>query len=104
VEQYHEFSDGYALLNALLNPGSRPPFGRLVVNASLAKHQSMASQVVLTFTQGKASNRKQITIHSTHDVILPLTPADLELVAKTREYLNSFQLVSFDQYRKFEER
>ena len=30
VEQYHEFCDWYARLNALLVPGSRPPFGRLV--------------------------------------------------------------------------
>ena len=104
VEEYHGFSDGYALLNAMLTPGSRPPFGRLLVNAALAKRQSMASQVILTFTQGKATNRQQITIRSTHSVVRTLASADLELVAKTREYLGGFKLVSFDQYLKIEQR
>ena len=104
VEQYHEFSDGYVQLNAMLAPGSRPPFGRLVLNAALAKRQAMASQVELTFTQGKASNRQQVTIRSTHSVVRPLVSADLELVAKTRESLGSFKLVSFEQYRKIEQR
>ena len=40
VEQYHEFCDWYARLNALLTPGSLPPFGRLVVDAALAKRQA----------------------------------------------------------------
>jgi hypothetical protein len=104
VEQYHEFSDGYAQLNAMLSPGSRPPFGRLMVNAALAKRQSMASQVVLTFTQGKEANRQQITVRSTHGVVRPLTSADLQAVAKTREDMGSFKLISFEQYRKIGQR
>jgi hypothetical protein len=104
VEQYHEFSDGYKLLNSILSPGSLPPFGRLMVNDALAKHQSMASQVEMTFfPPGKGTNRQQITVRSTHNVVPLLTSTDLELVAKSREYLNSFKLVNFEQYRKIEQ-
>ena len=100
VEQYHEFSDWYARLNALLTTGSRPPFGRLVVNAALAKHKATASQVILTLSSGKASKRQQTTIRSEHRVVRPLTPADLDRVRQTREFMAGFKPVSFEQYRK----
>jgi hypothetical protein len=101
MEQYHEFSDWYARLNALLKPGAPPPFARLVVNAALAQRNATPSQVVLTLAAGK-SNRQPITIHSTHRVVRPLPPADLDRVAKTRESMARFKLVGFDQYRKQE--
>ncbi len=104
VAQYHEFCDWYARLNALLVPGSRPPFGRLVVNAALAKRQATASRVLLTVASGKGMKQQRTTIRSEHRVVQPLAPADLERVAETREFMGSFKLVSFDQYRKLEPR
>ena len=35
-QQYREFSDWYARLNVMMNPGSTPPFPRLAVNDELA--------------------------------------------------------------------
>ena len=99
VEQYHESCDWYARLNTMLNPGSPPPFVRLVVNAALAKRHAIASQVVLTDTSGKAP-KQPTTIRSLHRVVRPLDPADLKLVAETRQFVESFTPVSFDQYRK----
>ena len=101
VEQYHEFSDWCARLNALLMPGSRPPFARLVVDAALAQRKAIPSQVELTLTAGK-SGHQPIIVRSTHRVIRPLSPADLARVAKTRKSIGRFRLVSFDQYRKLE--
>jgi hypothetical protein len=103
IQQYHEFSDWYARLNALLVPGSRPPFARLVVNAALAQRNATPSQVVLTLAAAK-SDRQPITIHSTHRIVRPLPSADLDRVAKTRESMARFKLVGFDQYRKQEMR
>jgi hypothetical protein len=100
AEQYHEFCDWYARLNALLVPGSRPPFGRLVVNAALAQRQATASQVLLTLTSGKGLKQQQTTIRSEHRVVRPLEPGDLERVARIRELVSGFKLVSFNQYRK----
>ncbi len=102
VEQYRDFCDWYARLNTLLVPGSRPPFGRLAVNAALASHQAMASQVVLSITTGKESKPQQAMIRSEHRVVRPLTPADMEQVTQTREFLTSFKLVDFKHYRKIE--
>jgi len=101
VEQYRDFCDWYARLNTLLVPGSRPPFGRLAVNATLAEHQALASQVVLSITTGK-EKRQTATIRSEHRVVRPLSPADIEQVTQTREFLTSFKLVDFKHYRKIE--
>jgi hypothetical protein len=99
VEQYHEFCDYYARLNALLSPGSRPPFGRLVVNAALAQRQATASQVQLTIRSEKGTNQ-QTMVRSEHQLVTPLELGDIERVAKIREQLDTFKKVSFDQYRK----
>ena len=102
VEQYHEFCDWYARLNTLLVPGSRPPFGRLVVNAALGQRQATASEVLLTVRVGKGLQRSETTIRSEHRLVRPLEPADLERVAQTRERMARFKLIGFSQYRKIE--
>ena len=101
VEQYREFSDWYARLNSLLSPGSRPPFGRLAVNAAIANHKAIASQVILAIASGKAGGQTT-TIRSTHQVVRPLTQTDLDHVAKIRKSIADFKLVSFEKYRKSE--
>jgi hypothetical protein len=98
VEQYHQFCDGYARLNALL--GSAPPFGRLVVNAAIAQRRAIASQVVLTILRTGPGPKGQTTIRSEHRLVRPLESADLQQVAESRQYMDSFKRVGFDQYRK----
>lgn len=100
VEQYHEFCDNYARLNTVLAPGSRPPFGRLVVNAALAQRRSTASKVELTIMSDQGKESQPTTIRSEHRVVRPLEPADLARVARIRESLDRLKLVSFDEYRK----
>ena len=100
VNQYHEFCDYYARLNALLSPGSRPPFGRLVVNAALAQRQATASEVQLTILSGTETDQQQTNVRSEHRVICPLAPADLDRVKEIRAQMSQFKLVSFNQYRK----
>jgi hypothetical protein len=99
ANQYREFSDWYAKLNTLLSPSSRPPFGRLAVNAAVANHKAIASQVILSVASSKAGGQPT-TIRSTHQVVRPLTQADLDRVAEIHKSLKSFKLVSFDKYRK----
>ena len=45
IAQYHEFSDGILRLNSMLNPGSRPPFARLVLTEAIANHRALPSEV-----------------------------------------------------------
>jgi hypothetical protein len=104
VEQYREFCDWIARLRPLLAPNSLPPFGRLMVNAAVAKRQATATRVVLTITTTKGIKQQRTTIRSEHRLVPLLEPADLQQVAKAREAMSSFKPVSFEQYRKSEPR
>jgi hypothetical protein len=100
VEQYREFSDWYARLNTVLNPGSRPPFGRLALNEAIARHQAIAEEVVLTIAQKKGATTGRLTVRSQHDLTVQLTTTDIDRVAKTRDQMRNFKAISFEQYRK----
>jgi len=101
VEQYHEFRDWCARLNALTAPGAGPPFGQLVVNAAIAKRQAIASRIYLTVAASDDSpERRQNALRSEHRLTNPLEPSDLDRVEQTRKAMNEFKLVSFEQYRK----
>lgn len=101
LAQYHEFSDWYARLNAMLSPGSRPPFGRLVANAALVQRGSTASEVSLTLTSG-GPNRQPIMIRSEHRLVRQLAEADLDRVAEARRQMVGFKSIRFTEYRKAE--
>jgi len=102
AEQYHDFCDWYARLNAMLVPGSLPPFGRLVANAAMAQRQSTASRVVLTIQPGDDS--KPTVIRSEHKLSLSLDSADLDRLAQARRDLANFKRIDFNKYRKLESR
>ena len=46
IARYRDFSDWYARLNSMLNPGSRPPMAGLQVNDALARHQVVAAKCI----------------------------------------------------------
>lgn len=98
--QYRDFSDWYARLNTLLTPGALPPFGRLAVNAAVAKRKAIASQVTLTISSAKSGRRQ--TVRSTHQIVHQLAPTDLDRVAQIRKAMTDFKPVSFEKYRKSE--
>lgn len=98
--QYREFCDWYARLNTILNPGSKPPDARLVVNESLGRHQAIAREVYLTMTLKKGFPPKRVKIRSEHQLIRQVTKADLDRVTQTRQFMDIFKPVSFEQYRQ----
>ena len=99
LTQYHEFSDWYARLNAMLPPGTRPPFGRLVVNAAVAKRNSTADKVVLTLAPN-SSDKPPVKIRSEHRLVRPLTKVDLQRVAQAKKQMVGFKSIRFVEYRK----
>ncbi len=99
-QQYREFSDWYARLNTLLNPGAKPPLARLAVNAALARREATAREVHLTLTPKKTNPRASTTIRSRHRMVRRLTKTDLDRVAETRQFMGIFKRVDFEQYRR----
>jgi hypothetical protein len=96
--QYHEFSDWYAKLNHTLNPKSRPPFPRMMLDEAIDRHQGVAKEVHLTAALGAKDLPLKIT--SRHQLAVELDADDMNRVAKVRDYLRSFPSVSLSEYRQ----
>ena len=90
--QYRDFSDGYARLNALLNPGSRPPSARLQVNEALARHQVIAREVNLTMTSVKNNVSQKTVLRSEHDFTQNLTASDVERIQNAAQGQRQIQI------------
>ena len=94
--QYHEFSDWYCGFNLALDPSSRPPFPRMMLNDAIDRHKGIAKEVHLTTTLNAKDGPIKIT--SRHQLAVQLDAADPNRVAEAREYLQSFRGVSFREY------
>ncbi|MEI8372137.1 MAG: hypothetical protein WCJ35_04785 [Planctomycetota bacterium] len=96
--QYHEFSDWYAQFNFAVNPKSRPPFPRMMLNEAIDRSKGIAKEVHLTTALSPKDVPTKIT--SRHQLVMQLDSADRNRVAEAREYQRSFQSVSFRDYRE----
>lgn len=99
AEQYREFADWYARLNALLRPGARPPLARLLVNAAMFKYEAIAREVFLTVTPKESFPPKRLKVRSHHQLVRTLAQSDIERVGQTRQFMTIFKPVGFEEYR-----
>jgi hypothetical protein len=99
VRQYVEFSDWYARLNTLMNPGSPPPFTRISMNQILLERGEVPKEVMLTVRPAQhVPNAREVQLRSTHDVSWKLLADDLRRIDSTGEQLATFQQVSMDDF------
>ena len=96
--QYHDFSDWYTQFNVALDPSSRPPFARMMLNEAIERRQGVAKEVHLVATAGPKD--APLKIASRHQLALELDAADINRVAEVREHLRSFPTVTFREYRQ----
>ncbi len=100
AHQYASFSDWYGRLNTRINPGSRPPFARMLVNAELDREQLFPERVHLTLRpKGNAVLSKKITLRSEHKLVRQLVESDRRRVAQTDQYMAIFKPVAFEEYQ-----
>jgi len=102
--QYRAFSDWYCRLNTMLNPGAMPAEARLLVNAAMSKYESIAKAVHLTIIPKKTFPPKRVELRSEHRLIRQIGEADLDRIAQTRQFMEIFKRVSFEEYRSNLER
>ncbi len=98
--QYRQFCDWQARLNTMLRPGSRLPFGRMIINAELQKREKVPGQVHLTLSPKKGLRQRSVELRSEHKLIPLLTESDRRRVAQAGEFMAIFRLVGFKQYQK----
>jgi hypothetical protein len=96
VEQYRQFSDLSATMNAMLNRGW-PPFARLQVNAALAEEKLIPTKVNLLFpSKSLLGQRKHF--RSEHELHTRVTDSDQQKIAQAEEHLNRTVLVSLREF------
>jgi len=98
--QYREFSDWYCRLNTYLNPGARPPFARMVVNASLDHRQQFPREVELTIRPKESFLAKRQTVRSEHLLVRQLVESDRQRVAQTDQFMAIYAAVAFQEYQQ----
>jgi hypothetical protein len=102
LAQYREFSDWLVQLNAMLNPGGRPPFARLALNEALGNHNMLPREVSLTIAPRKGPPAKQSTIRSEHRLQVQVAGPDLDRIKQARQALTTCRRVPFSEYRPTE--
>jgi len=98
-QQCRAFSDWYCQLNTMINPGTRPPFARMIVNAALADRRQLPREVHLTLRPKARLIPKRITVRSQHQLIRRLVQSDRGRVAQTDQFMAIFKPVSFEEYQ-----
>lgn len=91
---YVTFADWYTRLNTV-QPGSLPPNHRLDLNAVLAKHGIVPTQVERTIFQG---NQRGETAQSQHKVDWILNEADRRMISQTATPRVQYKPMAFAQY------
>jgi len=98
--RYSEFSDWYCQLNTMLNPGSRPPQARMLLNAALEARQRFPREVHLSFRPKDSLLTRRITMRSQHQLVCQLVQSDRDRVAQTDQLMAMFTPVTFVEYQK----
>jgi hypothetical protein len=100
LQQYREFSDWYARLNARLNPGYKLVFARMALNEGLQKRRQLPREITLTMQPRKAFSFQKTVVRSEHQFIYHLVESDRDRIAQTGQFMAIFQSVDFTQYEK----
>ncbi len=95
--QYQQFADWYARLNAV-RPGGLPPFGRIELNAALARRSLVPEEVGLSFVIKESLREKKVELRSTHIPIWYISRGDRERIEKAKDYLVTYKPVSFPKF------
>lgn len=99
---YREFADLYCQINTMLNPARALPFARMQLNAVLADRGALPMAIQLTLRPRRSFPPTRVTLRSEHELVRTVGQLDLDRVAQTREFMNIFKLVSFEEYRREE--
>ncbi|HEY1065104.1 MAG TPA: hypothetical protein VGE52_03310 [Pirellulales bacterium] len=98
-DQYRQFSDWFAQLNAITSPTAMPPFARLQVNALLHQNGQVPADVKLTL-KGIAPKGKDMIFTSQHQVMWKLLEADMVRIQKTDDMFVKFTAMPPEEYFK----
>jgi hypothetical protein len=97
AQQYREFSDWYARLNAMTN--HTPPFARMAVNEELLNRGLVATQVQLNIPKQLLIGGHSVSLRSEHQITWKLLKLDLDKITETETQLGTFTPVSLEKFQ-----
>jgi len=100
--QYRSFADAYGQINTILNPRAIPPMARMMLNAELAARGVIPRRIELTLRPRGKSDAQAIRLRSEHRYKPTVSPDARERVAAAQRRIDSYPLVSLQQYRHAE--
>jgi hypothetical protein len=96
--QYGEFSHWSCQTNVLINPGTLPPFGRMVVSEKLEERKLLPTEVYMTISpKGPA---KPLVLRAEHRFVWRLLDKDRDLVNEAQRQMKVFRAVSLADYNE----
>ncbi|HEX3997611.1 MAG TPA: hypothetical protein VHX65_03570 [Pirellulales bacterium] len=98
ARQYLEFSNSYARLNAMTNPGSTPPFPRLKIDEALFVSHAIPAKVQLTIPPRSRFGGKPMIVRSEHSVNWRLLESDQQKIQEAEEFLVTFTPLTLERY------
>lgn len=96
AEQYREFCDWCAQLNALLSPAGSPPFARFALDRELVGRSLVPKQVSLHV--GGMLGSPTVKMHSEHEFAWRLLDADRRRIDETGQQLSSFAPINVSNF------
>ena len=96
-EQFREFADWYARLNAI-RPGNLPPFGRLELNEALARRQLVPEEIDRTIVLDGRFGAKKVKACSRQSFVWTLSGTDRKRVEKAGRLMAELQEITPPEY------
>ena len=97
ARQYLEFSNSYARLNAMTNPGSTPPFPRLKIDEALFLSHAIPTNVQLTLPARSRFGGKPTVVRSEHSVNWRLLESDRQQIQEAEVFLVTFTPLTLER-------
>ncbi len=97
---YRDFSDWYARLNSLLQPGALPPFPRLAVNERVAREGWIPHEVRLRLASHARFGDKEMTLRAEHQTDYRLEKSDVRRTDSVLQQIQAFRAVTIDEFRR----
>ncbi|HWC90958.1 MAG TPA: hypothetical protein VG433_14910 [Pirellulales bacterium] len=94
--RYYRYSNWQVKLATLINPGSTPPFARLLLNGSLAKHGRVPSEVELT--RYAPQKNRHITLRAEHHFYTGIGRSEQKKIEEANRGLVLFSSVPLKEY------
>lgn len=99
--RYYDFCDWFCFLNLRLHPGSSTLFARMEINRYLRENGRFSEKIkVLVYPRGNGVMNQPEVSESSHTISPRLVPSDEKRIEQIHGQMETFRVVSLEEYQK----